>query len=189
MLKKIWNVVWSVIEFVVIVYVIIMTTILLSKNKFGYTQFGKYTIASIDELGERSIKDVHDGDLLVVKMTNDIKKGDLIYYYAVYDDTYIIRSDVVTDVENDDLNKVYTIDRDGLSIILESRVLGKKSKTYANYGAILNTIESRIGFLFLVLLPILIIFIYQVYEFIVILKYESNEDGKITKNDDSTEIL
>lgn len=188
MLKKIWNVAWSIIEFIVIVYVIIMTSMLLSKNKFGFTQFGKNTFVNINELEERTINGVQNGDLLIVKNTSDIKKDDLIYYYAVYDDYYIVRSDVVTDVVSDDIQAIYTIDRDGLVTLPSNRVLGKNVKVYHSIGKILSVIESRIGFLFLVLLPILIIFIYQVYEFIVILKYESN-DNISAKKEDSTEIL
>lgn len=189
MLKKVWNVVWSIIEFVVIIYVILMTSILLSKNKFGYTQFGKTTIVSVDMLGERNIKGAKEGDLLLVKSTNNIKKDDLIYYVAVYDENYVVRTDVVTDVTSDDFSSIYTIDRDGLSTLTNSRVLGKDAKIYHKLGSVLSTIESRIGFLFLVLLPILVIFIYQVYEFIVILKYESNVIDSNNNKNKATEIL
>lgn len=189
MVKKVWNVVWSIIEFVIIVYVICMTSILLSKNKFGYTQFGKTTMVNIDMLGEKKIDGVKEGDLLLVKNTNDIKVGDLIYYIAVYDEAYIVRTDKVTDITTDDISSIYTIDRDGLTTLSRSRVLGRDAKVYHKIGGILNVIESRIGFLFLVLLPILIIFIYQVYEFIVIIKYETNDTSVSTKKEESTEIL
>lgn len=189
MLKKVWNVAWSIIEFIIIIYVILMTSILLSKNKFGYTQFGKTTLISVDMLGERNIKDAKEGDLLLVKTSHNIEKGDLIYYIAVYDENYIVRTDVVTDVETDDFSSIYTIDRDGLSTLTNSRVLGNSVKVYHKLGAVLSTIESRIGFLFLVLLPILVIFIYQVYEFIVIIKYESNMTESTKKSNNATEIL
>lgn len=189
MLKKVWNVAWSIIEFVVIIYVICMTSILLSKNRFGYTQFGKTTMVNIDMLGEKKIEGVKEGDLLLVKNSNDIKVGDLIYYIAVYDEAYIVRTDVVTDITTDDISSIYTIDRDGLVTLPRNRVLGKEAKVYNKIGGVLNVIESRIGFLFLVLLPILVIFIYQVYEFIVILKYESSDTPVSTKKEDTAEIL
>ena len=40
-MKKVLSFLWSILEFVIIVYVIVMTSILLSKNKYGFTQFMK----------------------------------------------------------------------------------------------------------------------------------------------------
>ena len=147
------------------------------RNKYGYTQFGDYTFQNIDLIDERNIQNTHKGDLLIVKNSNDIHVGDLIYYYAAYNETYIIRSDYVTKIDSDDYSALYTVHRGDSDVtIAGTRLLGKYANTYANVGAILNVVESRVGFLFLVLLPIMIVFIYQVYEFIVILRYEKVED-------------
>ena len=167
-MKKVLRFVWSVVEFVIILFVILMTSILLNKNKYGYTQFGKYTISSVDLVSERGIKNAKEGDLLIVKNSNDIKKGDVIYYYVVYNESYVIQSDAVMDVESDDFSSVYTIERGGVMTIASSRVLGKDAKVYPFFGSVLAVLESKLGFLFLVLLPVLIIFIYQVYELVMI---------------------
>ena len=184
-MKKILRIVWSVLEFVIILFVILMTSVLLSKNKYGYTQFGKYTISSVDLVSERGIKDAKDGDLLIVKNSNDIKVGDVIYYYVVYNESYVIQSDPVINVESDDFSSVYTIDRGGNMTIASSRVLGKERKIYHGLGRILAVLESKLGFLFLVLLPVLVIFIYQVYELIIIFRYEKVEDGESSEKETS----
>ena len=171
-MKKFLRFVWSIVEFVVIVYVIIMTAILLSKNKYGYTQFGNVTLSTIDLTDERAIDGVKSGDLLIVRNSNDIKEGDVIYYYVVYGDSYLIQSDPVKKVESDRYNSMYTIERNGSMTIASNRVLGKNRAIYHNLGAILDILESRLGFLFLVLLPILVIFIFQVYELVMIFKYQ-----------------
>lgn len=44
------------------------------------------------------------------------------------------------------------------------------------------------GFLFLVLLPIMIVFIYQIYEFVEIIRHEKKIDENIPTKDD-IEIL
>jgi energy-coupling factor transporter transmembrane protein EcfT len=184
-MKKILRIVWSVLEFVIILFVILMTSVLLSKNKYGYTQFGKYTISSVDLVSERGIKDAKDGDLLIVKNSNDIKVGDVIYYYVVYNESYVIQSDPVINVESDDFSSAYTIDRGGNMTIASSRVLGKERKIYHGLGRILAVLESKLGFLFLVLLPVLVIFIYQVYELIIIFRYEKVEDGESSEKETS----
>lgn len=177
-MRKFLRWVWTFLEFVIIVYVIVLTSFLLCKNKYGYTQFGDYTLHNVDLVGEKNIKNVKNGDLLIVKNSNDIQKGDVIYYYAVYNEDYIIKSSPVLDIKKDDYSYLYTVDDSGPVSIVGTRVLGKYANTYGHVGTVLNVLESRLGFLFGVLLPILIVFIYQVYEFVVIIRYERVEDAK-----------
>ena len=172
-MKNFFRWVWSFLEVVIIVYVIALTLFVLCKNKYGYTQFGDYSFANIDLIAEKNVKDTKKGDLLVVKNSNDIHKGDLIYYYAVLNDKYIVRSAVVTDVKEDNYSALYTVSLSNTTInVASSRVLGKYSTVYNNLGSILSVLESRVGFILLVLLPIMVVFIYQVYEFIIMLKYD-----------------
>lgn len=172
-MRKVLNWVWSFVEVIIIIYVVLVTMFVLCKNKYGYTQFGDYSFANIDLIAEKNVKDTKKGDLLVVKNSNDIHKGDLIYYYAVLNDNYIVRSAVVSDVKEDDYSALYTVSLSNTTInVASSRVLGKYSTVYNNLGSILSVLESRVGFLLLVLLPIMVVFIYQVYEFIIILKYD-----------------
>ena len=188
-MKKLFHWVWSFLEVVIIIYVIIITSFILCRNKYGYTQFGDYTFDNINLIEEKNIKDVTKGDLLIVKNSNDIEVGNLIYYYAAFNERYIIRSDVVTNISSDDYSSLYTLAGDGEPVtVAGTRVLGKYSNTYAKIGGILDVLESRIGFLFLVLLPIMVVFIYQVYEFIVIIHYENvEEDDEDDKNDKSNQ--
>ena len=172
-MRKVLNWVWSFVEVIIIIYVVLVTMFVLCKNKYGYTQFGDYSFANIDLIAEKNVKDTKKGDLLVVKNSNDIHKGDLIYYYAVLNDKYIVRSAVVTDVKEDDYSALYTVSLSNTTInVASSRVLGKYSTVYNNLGSILSVFESRVGFILLVLLPIMVVFIYQVYEFIIMLKYD-----------------
>jgi len=186
LVKKVLRFCWSFIEVVIIVYAIIITSFILSRNKYGYTQFGDYTFYNVSLIGETNIDNVKKGDLLIVKNSNDINKGDLIYYYAVFDDNYLIKSDVVVDAKKEDAAALYTVDDGNNLTVSSNKVLGKYSSVYPKWGSVLTVLESRIGFLFLVLLPIIIVFIYQIYEFVIILRYEKVEDDD---DDDSDKKL
>ena len=180
-MKKVLQFIWSVLEFIIIIYVILMTSILLSKNKYGFTQFGNLTLCTIDLKDERGIENVKNGDLLLVKNSNDIHVGDVIYYYVVYNESYVVQSAPVVNIESDKYSSVYTIEDEGKLTIASNRVLGKHRAVYHHLGRILDVLESKIGFLFLVLLPILVIFIYQVYELIMIFRYEKVEEDNDKK--------
>ena len=177
-MRKFGRWVWAFLEVVIIIYVIVLTSFLLCKNKYGYTQFGDYTFNNVSLFDERNNKAVKQGDLLIVKNSNDIKEGDIIYYYTVYNDSYIIRSNPVLSIKSDDYSYLYTVDDSGPVSIVGTKVLGKYTHIYPHLGTILNVLESRLGFLFGVLLPILIVFIYQVYEFVMIVRYERTGEGK-----------
>ena len=183
-MKKILRIMWSVLEVIIIIYVIGITSLILCKNEHGYTQFGEYTLHNVSVFDERNIANVKNGDLLLIKNSTDIKVGDLIYYYAVNNDLYIIKTDKVKNIESDDFAALYTLDQKEELVIASTRVLGKEAKVYHNLGKISSIIESRLGFLFLVLLPIMVVFIYQVYEFVIIIRYERLSDDEILEEED-----
>lgn len=182
-MKNFFRWVWSFLEVVIIVYVIALTLFVLCKNKYGYTQFGDYSFVTVGMMEEKTIQNVSKGDLLLVKNSNDIHNGDLIYYYSVINDEYIVKSGVVSNIIDDNYNSLYTVGTGNQAVSVSSnRLLGKYSTTYDTVGSVINILESRIGFLFLVLLPIMVVFIYQLYEFVVILKYdEVDEEGSKKK--------
>ena len=66
---------------------------------------------------------------------------------------------------------------DGDYAVSSEYVIGtaKTSKSYSNLGTILGVLESRFGFLFMIIFPILVLFIYEIYAVIRELK-SSKED-------------
>lgn len=174
MLKKIGSFFWGLVEVLIVVYVIFVTSCILCRNKFGFTQFGSYTLVSMNELRSNAL-DTEMGNLLVVKYTTDIKVGDVIYFYAPDNEEYVINSLNVTAIRKDGNRYLYTVGDKGKTIN-STRVLGKYANQYANLGTIKDTLESRLGFLLLVLLPIMIVFIYQIYQFVIAIKYNKNEE-------------
>ena len=70
---------------------------------------------------------------------------------------------------------------------------GKYVSVKKGAGRALEVLESRFGFLFLVLLPIMIVFIYQVYQLVVVARYEVVDDEdddkkKIKKKEEKKEV-
>ena len=86
----------------------------------------------------------------------------------------IIASDKINEVQKDRENYLYTVSNKNTMAISSTRVLGNKFITIPVLGKILEVVESKVGFIFFVLFPIIIVFIYQLYQFIVMVKYESN---------------
>lgn len=170
-----------IFEFLIIIYVIVITTFLLFRNKYGYTEVGNTTFVPLQIDTAEYIKDGKEGNLLVVKKTSNLNEGDLIYYYTTEEERYIVKSDYIKSVFNGDGNKLYTLNDESGSTVVSNRVLGKYANQYAGFGTIFGLLTSKFGFLFLVLLPIMCIFIYQLYSLIMVLKYEKVELSSLDK--------
>ena len=151
-MKRALHIIWNIIQAIIIIYVIAVTTFMFLSNEYGYTEVGNFVFND------------DQSDLFLIKKSNNIKENDTIYYYMADNNKYTIASNKVISIEKDNKNSLYKIENDTIS---GTKVIGKNVTKIKFLGSVLNTLESRVGFLFGVLLPILIVFVYQVYEFIV----------------------
>lgn len=175
--KKFLKGLWGLVEVIIIIYVICMTAFLLCKNEYGFTQIGDMTYITINKHLQSYLPETKEHDLLMVKQNNkDINVGDKIYYYAVENNEYIIKTaHVQENVISEDDMALYQLDDESKTTIATTRVIGKYSAIYHNIGGVLDVLQSRIGFLLLVILPILLIFMYQIYALIIVIKYGEEE--------------
>ena len=178
---------WDLVEVLIIIYVIFVTTCILSKNRYGYTNLFGYTLVSVHQEDEAYIKDSKAGNLLVVKNDGNVNKNQYVYYYYAdvadpNNEKYVVRGAFVTDTIKGDGGELYSLKDKEDPKISKARVLGNYSNQYAVIGGVLEFLETRLGFLFCVLLPIMIVFVYQIYEFVVILNYDKAD--KIRKSEE-----
>ena len=178
---------WDLVEVLIIIYVIFVTTCILSKNRYGYTNLFGYTLVSVHQEDEAYIKDSKAGNLLVVKNDGNVSKNQYVYYYYAdvadpNNEKYVVRGAFVTDTIKSDGGELYSLKDKEDPKISKARVLGNYSNQYAVIGGVLEFLETRLGFLFCVLLPIMIVFVYQIYEFVVILNYDKAD--KIRKSEE-----
>lgn len=172
-LDVIKKVVLGILLAVYFVFVIAMTLMLLNFNDYGVTQFGNKSLIIInDNISNDNYK---LGDLLVVESTklDKIQKGEEIFVYRVEHN-----GSVSIDVGN--VDKTYE-DENAISFENGSTysmdfVVGKNTKTYHSIGKYLAIIESKWGFMFIVLVPCFLIFIYQIYNLIIEIKYNKEDE-------------
>ena len=171
-LKIIKKILLSLIVIVYFSFALFMTILVLNFNDYNVTQFDDTSLVIISE--EVSHDDYKKGDLVIVKSekVEKLQKGDLIF-------TYKLDSNNVPHIEIGTIGDVYP-DQDaitfenGISYTSEF-IIGKPLNTYNNIGGFLKVVESRWGFLFIVLVPCFLIFIYELYALIVEIKYGAEE--------------
>ena len=173
-MKNVLKVLLGILEILVIVFAIFMVSTIFLRNKFGYTQFGKNTWIIIDDMNVTELSHFKSGDLVIIKsaLFNDVKKGDELYYYDTLNEEYIIRTGIVKEKTGDNRSALYIFEEDPKTSISSDRIVGLYSSSSSNWGGVLGFLQSTAGFLIFVILPILVLFIYQVYNLIMILKYD-----------------
>ena len=181
-MKKGLNILVGLVELLIIVYAVFVIVIMLSFNDKGYTEFRGKTYVAVDDTNIAELKNYQVDDLVAVNNLNynDINVGDSIFYYATYDKHYIVIEDTVTNKDGSNREAVYNFENNK-SLVTSEQIIGKLDKVYTGKAKIYNLLTSRYGFLLLVILPVLLIFIYQIYKFVLLLK----EDKEMTKQEAS----
>jgi len=171
--KTIKTIVFTIVGIAYFAFALFMTILLLNFNEYGVTQFGKKQMVLIKE--ELAIKDFNKGDLVIVERLelDEIKVGDKIF-------TYKINKQKRAEIQYGVIGNVYIEDEaisyENGDTYSEEYVAGKAIKSHPKVGTFLSIIESQWGFLFLVLVPIFLIFIYEVYALIIEIKYGADKD-------------
>lgn len=171
-LKKVKKILFTIIGVLYFAFALCMTILLLNRNDYNVTQFGDTSLIIISD--EVSIEGYEKGDVVVVKNTKveNIQKGDVVFGYKL--------EDKVAHVEIGTVGEVYP-DEESISFengdtYSKKFIAGKPEKVYKGIGSALSVITSQWGFLFIVLLPCFLIFIYEIYALIIEIKYGANEE-------------
>jgi len=174
-LNKIKNIFVGFLVVVFSLFALIMTLLLLNYNKYGITEFGSTSLVIISE--EISNKNYQKGDLVLVEKTryDIINVGDEIFAYSVNSQG---EANVEVGIVGEKYDSEKAISYENGASFSEDYVIGKATKTYHNLGSYLSIIESKWGFLFIVLVPGFMIFLYELYALIVEIKYGDEEEAQ-----------
>lgn len=153
-------------------FTITMTILLLNYNDYGVTKLGQTSLILIkDEISSDKYK---KGDLVLVeeRMVDRINPGDEIFTYRLRNKGVVsIEFGVVGQVHPDDETITF---ENGDNYTIDF-IAGEATKVYSGVGTYLSIIQSKWGFLFIVLVPSFLIFIYEFYTLVVEIKYGKEE--------------
>ena len=149
----------SYVFFVPYLFVVVFLTVcLLNYNDYNITEIGdkSFIIIRDDELEPK----YKENDLVIVNRNklDEVKRGDEIFFYDNYRNQVVVNVGKVIDVEKvTDTESTFVVE-------------GNHSISSEFFIGILAILESRWGYLFIVVFPILLIFIYEIYAFIMEVK-------------------
>ena len=181
-MKKILDFLKNLLIFIYVIVVIFVTICLLSYNDYKVTVLGTTSIIPITD--DNLKPDYALGDLLLVKRNklSDVRVGDKIFFYRTRMGETSIYFAKVTNTERV-TDKEYTYTVEGDYRLSSSTYIGKTSTATVvpKVGRFLSFIESKWGFLFIVVFPTLIIFLYALYSVVLEIKEGDKEEIEIKK--------
>lgn len=168
-MKKIGKIVLGILIGVILVVDIFLTAYLLSYNKFNVAELGNKSWLIM----KNDFEDYVKGDLVIVKKDKkeDIKAGDYVFFYNTANEKKLISYGKVEKVTiNSKKDASYSMDNN--YILSYDYLIGtkKNAKKYAQLGAIIGVLSSRWIFLAVIIIPLLLLFLSQLYLLIMELK-------------------
>lgn len=172
-MKKILKyIMWPVITIIIIIDVL-LTIYLLNYNQYNVAVFGDKSFLVMN----KKIEDFKKGDLLVVKKNenSEFKVGDHVFFYDTMSKETIVNYGKINAV-NDNKDKPNSFIMSNNYLLSDESIIGKgeTSKVYSGWGSILSFITSRWIFLIFIILPILVLFIYEAYLLVLEIKKAKN---------------
>lgn len=163
-MKKVLKIFGGILVTIYILIAVVLTACLLTYNDYKISVFGDRSLIILEdnELAPKYKK----GSLLIVKKNSndDIKQGDEIFFYNTYKNKVVVNVSKVNKVKKvTDTETTYTIN--GKYEISSQYVIGKSDTTTVinDVGSILSVLESKWGFLLVIVFPISLLFIYELY--------------------------
>lgn len=138
-----------------------VTITLFCFNEFRVTEFGTYSFILVTDSGLEP--DFNKGDLVIVDKDDEILTGRKAFFYDTENERIEIRLGVIENAERINSSEItYTLE--GERKISSEYVLGpaNTAEIIPKLGTVLNVLQSKLGFLFLIVLPALLAFVNQI---------------------------
>ncbi|MGN0734055.1 MAG: signal peptidase I [Emergencia sp.] len=115
------------------------------------------------------------GDLIVIKKcdTASLNEGDIITFHTIINNEYALNTHRIESIAEMNGARSYVTKGDNNDIadthvIADGDIVGKYVTKVPGLGRVMNFLSGSVGFLVLIVLPLLLFFIYQVYNLIMV---------------------
>ena len=155
--KKIKGILFSIYLLIALA----ITLLLLGYNDFKVTEIGTYSLLLITD--SELAPEFNKGDLVIVNKDDEVLTGRKAFFYDTYNERIEVRLGEVQGVERITASeKTYTFD--GERKLSGQYVLGpaNTAEVIPYLGTVLSVLESKWGFLFIIVFPILIASVNQI---------------------------
>ena len=172
--KKAAEILLSVALWAIILIMALFTfTTLATKDNKSVSRVAGFTPLTVQS--QSMAPTFNEGDLIVIKAT-DVKKlkvGDIITFHTIINNEYALNTHRIESIAENNGIRNYTTKGDNNAIadthiISDGDIVGKYVFRMAGVGKLMNFLSSSTGFLLVIVVPMLLFFVYQVYHLIMV---------------------
>ncbi|MBR4308932.1 MAG: signal peptidase I [Oscillospiraceae bacterium] len=179
----------AIIDLIIVVLVLLSIIISISSitakanngvpDLFGYSPFSVQTNSMMPTMSK--------GDYIFVESCDaeKLKVGDVVTYFTIIDGMRVVNTHRIVDVVNDGNMVQYQTQGDNRetnpepdeSLLAPGDVIGLYNGTkLAKMGAVIDYLSTQMGFFLVILLPVLLFTLYQIFNLIKVIMYNHKVD-------------
>ena len=186
--KKAASIVLSVIMWIIILVAALYAfTTLATREDGSVSDIAGFTPLAVQS--DSMSPTFNKGDLIFIQKcdTSKLEVGDIVTFHTIIDNEYALNTHRIDSI--DELNGMRSFTTKGdnndvvdTHVISDGDIVGKYLFAIPHMGKVMDFLSSSMGFLIVIVLPMLLFFIYQVYHLVVVgmnLKRAMAEEDRI----------
>lgn len=188
--KKAASIVVSVVMWIIILIAALYAfTTLATKDDGGVANLAGFTPLAVQS--ESMAPTFNEGDLIIIQAcdASTLETGDIITFHTIIDNQYALNTHRIDSIVEANGARSYTTKGDNNEIvdqhvISDVDIVGKYVARIPYLGSVMNFLSSSTGFLAVIVIPMLLFFIYQVYHLVIVgmnLKRAMAEDDRMAQ--------
>lgn len=173
-LKKVLGTLASIVLWaVILVAALFAFTTLATRDDNTVASIAGYTPMTV---ASNSMSPTFDaGDLIVIHKcdTSKLKEGDIVTFHTIIENEYALNTHRIDTIQETMGVRSYVTKGDNnviadTHVISDGDIVGQYVFKLPKFGYVMNFLSSSTGFLVVIILPLLVFFIYQIYHLIMI---------------------
>lgn len=117
----------------------------------------------------------YGGDLIIIRKcdTSTLEEGEIITFHTIINNEYALNTHRIDSISEQNGARSYVTKGDNndmvdVHVISDGDIVGNYIGKMPGFGKIMEFLSSSMGFLLVILLPLLLFFIYQIYHLIMV---------------------
>ena len=167
-LKKAASILISTVLWAVILLAALFAfTTLATKDSSHVASLAGYTPLSV--VSDSMAPTFNAGDLIIIRKcdTSTLEKGDIITFHTIINNEFALNTHRIDEIQEQGGVRSYVTKGDN-NLITDGDIVGKFVTRLPKFGKVVDFLSSSMGFLLVIVLPLLVFFIYQVYHLVTV---------------------
>lgn len=173
-LKRATGIIISIVLWAVILLAALFAfTTLATKDSSHVANLAGFTPLSV--VSDSMAPTFQAGDLIIIRSCDpaSLKEGDIVTFHTIINNEFALNTHRIAEIQGQADARSYVTKGDNndiadIHMITDGDIVGKYVARLPHFGRVVEFLSSSMGFLLVIVLPLLIFFVYQVYHLVTV---------------------